>query len=291
MIGRIEAQPKPLAENIDSLVFIKNGYSLFAHLVPVGIASLLLLLLSVPEDNLLLKLVNTLHTPGPIWIPAVFVTLISALIYYSTIQAKIRQAYLWPEGDLRRTLGTFMFYTILVSLLVYLVLFSIQPKPPAFSDLWACLLVAFLSLTGLGWQGPSALTDAIGIKLPDYTDSRAAAQDIAEFLCAERKKRRSDIAGVNRFVELLTSLRSSIEKNLVSEPAWARPELQAVSGTLQRMIDHVKDNFTGNDPSMIEGFAAACQCSSRMPYLEFVEILTDLAKEWPAWGCNSQKGV
>jgi hypothetical protein len=56
MTDHANVQRKSLIADLDSFVFVKNGYSVWIHLIPFAIAALLLLILSVPTDNLLLNL-------------------------------------------------------------------------------------------------------------------------------------------------------------------------------------------------------------------------------------------
>src|SRR4030066_78054 len=60
----------PMMASFDRFIFLKNGYSFFKHLVPFAISALILLTLSIPADNLLLKLVKLLQKPSWVWLPA-----------------------------------------------------------------------------------------------------------------------------------------------------------------------------------------------------------------------------
>ena len=176
-------------EYLDNFIFVKNGYSVCTHLIPFAIASLLLLTLSVPKDNLLLNLVEVLQRPSWIWLPAGLLTAAAAVVYFATINVQIRQAYLWSDGDLRRTIGTSLVYVVLCMLMVYAVLMFISSYEMTLGTIWACLLVAVLSLTGIGWKRPRAWVDAIGIKSPNYTNGRASAAKLTEILQKVRSKK------------------------------------------------------------------------------------------------------
>lgn len=102
MTDHANVQPKSLIAQLDSFVFVKNGYSVWIHLIPFAIAALLVLTLSVPTDNLLMNIVKELQQPSWIWLPAVLLTAVAAAVYIITINVQIRQAYLWSKYNLRR---------------------------------------------------------------------------------------------------------------------------------------------------------------------------------------------
>lgn len=153
-----------LAVRLDTLIYLKKGYlkkgySALKHLVPFLIAALLLLTLSVPADNLLLKLANLLQRPSWVWLPAGLLTLVAMVVYGRIIYVQVRQAYLWPDHDRRRTISTSLMYVVLCSLMAFGVLQLVSTKTEVAQDItlgnvWACFLIAVLSLTGLVGQDP-----------------------------------------------------------------------------------------------------------------------------------------
>jgi hypothetical protein len=184
--------------NLDKLLSIKNNYFLWKHLIPFLIASLLLLILQIAQDDLLIKLSNAFKNPSAIWLPALALTVGSMIIYYYTVKVQIQKSYFWPKEDRCRAIGTSSFYTILCTFAAYL-LFIVTQDPlitsegyleylkfqqdigSALSNFWACLLLAVLSLTGIGWSGLGNWVDAV-VKNPDYTDGRKSAERITEIV-------------------------------------------------------------------------------------------------------------
>ena len=276
---------KPCIERLDGWISVKNGYSFWTHLVPVAVAALLLLVLSVPPDNLLLKLAGALQQSGWIWLPAGLLTAIATYVYVVTINVQIRQGYLWPDGDLRRTIGTALVYILLCALMAYAVLSSTLARKTTLGDVWACCLLAVLSLTGIGWSGPSAWVKSIGVQSPDYTDGRLAAKRLTEILRRVRGKARGDRQDVEDFLEAAKSLRSSIEENLELEPGWARDSLETASAALRLLVEQVEDLFPVSDASAVEDFAAACKCQQAFIYREFTSVLRTLGNTWREWQC------
>lgn len=284
-------QCKPLVARVDYLVYIKAGHSFWTHLVPFAIAALLLLTLSMPTDNLLLKLVMLLQRPNWIWLPAIFLTAIAAAVYVLSINAQIRQAYLWPDGDLRRTIGTSLAYIILCGCLAFIVLRSALPRATTLGDIWACFLLAIFSLTGIGWSGPSSWVTSIGVKPPDYTSGRLHARRLTQVLQRVRSEERSHVQHVKDFLAAAKSLRTSIEDNLELEPEWERHNLRAASVTLNILVEQVEKQFLSNKQS-IEDFAGACRCERESQYRDFVNALRNLSDYWHKWRCpNVDKGM
>ena len=102
-----------LARALDRVLFLKNGYSLWMHAVPFGVAALLLLTFSLADDDPLRRLAAVLSAPGWLWIPAILLTAVSAAVYLLTIRYQVRRAYLWPERVLLRTITTAALYLAL----------------------------------------------------------------------------------------------------------------------------------------------------------------------------------
>jgi hypothetical protein len=284
-MGNPEKEQRPYVERMDDWVFIKNGYSFWTHLVPFAIAALLLLILSVPPDNLLLKLAGLLQQPSWIWLPAGLLTAIATYVYIATIHVQIRQGYLWPDADLRRTIGTSMAYIVLCTLMAYAVLRSALTRETTLGDVWACFLLAVLSLTGIGWKGPGSWVESIGIKSPDYTDGRLAARKLTAILQRVRSQERGDKKDVEEFLEAATNLRASIETNFESEPKWARANLESVNATLHTLVEQVETLFPDNDVLAVENFPAACSCQQESLYREFITALRTLGRHWHEWQC------
>jgi len=146
--GRISKPSKAAA--FDELIFLKNGFSLWKNLVPFSIAALLLLVLSLPDDNLLLKLQAVPEHPSLVWIPAALVTCIALGVYVRVMYMEVRKAYLCAGGVVRRCLATALLFVILCALMAFGVLYSSGVRPP----ICRCLRQSFdttLSRT-LGWM-------------------------------------------------------------------------------------------------------------------------------------------
>jgi hypothetical protein len=217
---------------VNDFLFIKRGYSFWKHLVPFSVAALLLLMLSVPKDNLLLQLADLLQSslrqPNFILVPAVLLTVIATVVYFLAMFADVRRAYLWPRGDLRRTLITGILYIALCTLLALGVLQSAPPpaqmEPRAI--VWTSFLVAVFSLTGIGWTRPSSWVENIGIEPPDYRDGRASARDMTQVLDEVRRAEYGTEEHVREFLGAAQSLRESVDKNFNLEPEWAKDDLR-----------------------------------------------------------------
>lgn len=268
---------------LDRFLFVKGGYSCWRHLVPLAIAALLLLVLSIPDDNLLPKLVLRLNQPGWLWFPAGLLTVVAAGVYVATIYAEVRQAYLWPDGDSRRTIITSLVYILFCALMVYTVLRSVSVQSTIFGSIWACSLVSILSLTGIGWSGPSKWVETIGIKSPDYTKARSSVDNLTKILSCVRGKSRSAVGDAKDFLEAVNRLRSDIEANIGFEPGWASEELRELIQILRVLADLVEKEFLTGEKSALEDFAAACRFEKRSLYQEFVKALTTLSCYSSQW--------
>ncbi len=277
-------QYKSFIAHLDDFVFVKNGYSVWKHLVPFSIAALLLIILSIPTDDLLLKLADLLQEPRWLWLPAGLLTVISTAVYYYTINVQIRQAYLWKDGDRRRTIGTSLAYITLCTLMAYAVL-PVSLGKTTFGDIWASFLLAILSLTGIGWSGPNSWVESIGIKSPDYTEGRLAAKELTNILNRVRIKDISNKQDVEDFSKAIENLRSNIKTNLELEPEWAKDKLEKASDALFTLSKQVEKNFPTNNKS-VEYFAAACRCQMGEVYKEFIETFNILSEYWCEWQCK-----
>jgi hypothetical protein len=266
---------------VDHYVFIKNGYSFWTHLVPFAIAGLLLLTLSVPADNLLLKLVNMLQRPSWVWLPATLLTVIAITVYVATLYTQICRAYLWPEGDMRRTIGTSLTYMLLCMLMAYAVLRSAPATQTTLSDIWTCFLLAALSLTGIGWSGPTSWVTSIGVQSPNYTEGRRCAVQLTDILHRVRLKARGEVQDVKEFGTLADNLLKDIDKNLALEPEWARGNMLAARMALQA-LSRDANRFTPHEAAY---FAPACRCQMADRFPSFINALNVVGRYWPEWQC------
>lgn len=284
MTNHANVQRKSLIAHLDSFVFVKNGYSVWIHLIPFAIAALLVLTLSIPTDNLLMNIVKELQQPSWIWLPAGLLTAVAAAVYIITVNVQIRQAYLWSKYNLRRTIGTSLTYIFLCTLMTYAVLKSVSPyEKTTLVDIWACLLVAVLSLIGIGWKRPSSWGESIGVKSPNYTNSHQSVKKLTEILQSVRTKSSSDKQDVADFLSNAENLRSGIETNLQLEPKWAKYNLQIASNGLYTLRDQINEYFPTNDDSAVKDFAAACKYQKQHQYQEFIDTLETLSKCWSEW--------
>jgi hypothetical protein len=274
-----------IVERVDRFLFVKNGYSFAVHLVPFFIAALLLIILSVPADNLLLKLADKLQQPDWIWLPAGLLTLIATLVYLLTVRLQVRKAYLWRESETRRWFSTSALFILINTLMAYGVLQSTLARSVTWGDAWACYLIAVLSLTGLGWTLPSSWVKDIGVKIPDYTEARQHTDQLGQALATARAKRLGEKADVDAFMAAAKNLRSAIEKNLPNEPAWAKPRLERFAAALSVLEEQAKKHFTVDEGGNPIKFAAACKCQLETNYPDFVVNLKRLAEDWPSWQC------
>lgn len=280
---------------LDKFVSVKNGYSVWKHLVPFAIAALLLITLSIPTDNLFLQLVNLLQHPSLLRLPAGLLTIVSTIVYILTINVQIRQGYLWSDGDRRRTIGTSLFFIILCTGLAIIVLWSISSEKTTiwditFWDVWASYLLAILSLTGIGWSGPNSWVESVGIKYPNYTDGRLAATKLTIIMQRMRNGNKSYERDVEDFSGWIDALRSNIEKNIEHEPEWAVDKLREVSSNLRDLQEQVMDKFLTKDKAKIDDFAEACRCKKESIYGTFIDKLNSLSEYWNKWQCELSKG-
>jgi hypothetical protein len=280
---------------LDKFVSVKNGYSVWKHLVPFAIAALLLITLSIPTDNLFLKLVNLLQYPSLLRLPAGLLTIVSTIVYILTINIQIHQGYLWSDGDRRRTIGTSLFFIILCTALAIIVLWSISTEKTTiwditFWDVWASYLLAILSLTGIGWSGPNSWVKSVGIKYPNYTDGRLAAKKLTIIIQGMQNGNKSCDRDVKDFSDSIEALRSNIEKNLEQEPKWTVDKLREISSNLRDLQEQVMDKFLTDDKAKIDDFAEACRCKKKSIYGTFIDKLNSLSKYWNEWQCELSNG-
>lgn len=281
MTNHANVQRKSLIAHLDSFVFVKNGYSVWIHLVPFVIAALLVLTLSIPTDNLLMNIVKELQQPSWIWLPAGLLTAVAAAVYIITVNVQIRQAYLWSKYNLRRTIGTSLTYIFLCTLMTYAVLKSVSPyEKTTLVDIWACLLVAVLSLIGIGWKRPSSWGESIGVKSPNYTNSHQSVKKLTEILQRVRTVKYSDKRDVKNFSDEAEKLHINIDLNLKLEPEWAKDDLQEAIDLLNTLHEQVREKL--NNVHAVMNFADACRYKDGKDGC-FVNTLKQLSNYWPEW--------
>jgi hypothetical protein len=275
-----------LKPHIDWLLFTKRGYSLLKHVVPFSIAAVLLVLVSVPKDNLLVQLASRLQQASWLWLPAGLLTLATIAVYLATVSVQIRSAYLFKEGLWRRTIATSILYIVICTSMAYGVLRSTSSASLTAGMIWACLLLALLSLTGIGWSGPSSWVESIGIQCPDYTESDEAALSVTIILNRLRREASSKKSDVDEFLESVNNLRTGIEKNIKYEPTWAQAQIASIVDKLKTLQHVVKSSFPDSNEHAIQDFAVACRCQKSAQYSEFITALTETAQNWTAWKCS-----
>jgi hypothetical protein len=288
--------PDKLKKTIDNYFFIKNGYSIVKHFVTFAIAALLLiLLLSFQRDSdILFQLVDLSKTPSIPLVPALLLAFVTTIIYYYTIRSQVLQAYLWPEGDKRRTIVTVIIYISFCTILAMSVLYAANDVPDSYSKIMSYLfvsyLVATLSLTGVGWQGPSSWVEATGIKSPDYTEGRQAVEQITDILTCIRNKDdavlKNPEKNLSDFKEAVEKLELSIHDNIDLEPKWARFELNRISDLIFGLKKVINDEFVGdNFASAGVKFQAACLGGA---HKDFCRLLGNMSIYWPKWKCKEK---
>lgn len=274
--------------HVDWLVFTKRGYSFWKHLVPFMVAALVLIIVSVPNDNLLVKLANRLQQPSWLWLPAGLLTLVATSVYVTSLSIQIRRAYVFKDGRWRRTIVTAAVYVLICTTMAYVVLRSAAPYQKSWGASWACLLLAVLSLTGIGWSGPSSWIESIGLQCPDYTEPQEAAFKVTKLLNLMRGKQIGEQRDVLDFLEGINNLRTGIEKYLRYESDWAERDLSPVLAKLRTLSESVELKFPDSNPNAIRDFAVACRCQKTPQYEEFINALKDVGKHWEVWKCPEE---
>ncbi len=274
-----------LPQFLDKFLFLKKGYSLLAHVLPFGVASLLLLVLSVPQDNLLLKLAVSLKHPG-IWLPAGFLSIVCATVYFISVYVQVRKAYLFECRTKLRTTGTCLLFIFLCTLMACAVLESASPQALTPVAFWACFLVAILSLTGIGWSTPTAWIDALGVKHPDYQEAQHLVRLLTDALNSVRAKPRAGKEDVTRILSYAGNLCTELEKNVDCEPDWARQRILQAGNALATFVAEVSRTFSNAEGQALEDFAQVMNCKKEFQYENVVNALTGLTNFWSEWRCS-----
>ncbi len=274
---------RSLLAGLDQVFFLKNGYPILKHVLPVAVEALILLLLTIPADNLLLLLANRLAVPGAVWVPAGLLTLITLAAYILMLATQIRKAYLFPRGDVVRTVFTALVFILLCMIISAGVLQQAAGRPLHWGDAWTCFLLAALSLTGIGWAGPAEWADQIGVRIPDYQKGREASRNIRELL-----KRLRDPAAQSTADDLadlldgLESLRVSIQDNLLAEPEWAKTDLNQATSLLRELTGLAEQHF-GESDEQAAYLAIAVQGQMSTLFGDFQTALANCTRLFPAW--------
>ena len=278
-----QQQNKSLISVFDQFIFLKNGFSFWKHLIPFSIAALLLLLMSLPADNLLLKLVEILENPSWVWASAGLLTVVAFSVYFVSIYIQVRQAYLGIEGILRRSITTTLLYVLLCSTLAFAVLTTSPTKQISWGIIWACFLLSVLSLTGIGWSGPDKWVELLGIVSPDYTQFRYYVRDLEDLIKEICKKEYGFESDVKEFIAIVKKLKDELEKNKNKEPEWARIDIETAIDKIQNLIQQTERYFPINDKVAIEDFVSACNLQMDSLYPGFVEALTTVKNNLIEW--------
>lgn len=264
---------------------MKKGYSLLAHLLPFAAAALLLLVLSVPSDNLLLKLVAVLGKPQ-MWFPAILLTTVAVAVYLVSVYVEVDRAYFFQKRNRLRALLTCLLFMCLCTAMTGVVLRSASAKVFTPAGIWACVLVSALSLTGIGWTTPSKWIDALGLKHPDYTEAKRLSGLLTNALKSIRRKTRSDKGDVTTVLNYTGKLLGEIEKNIDCEPKWGKPEMQAAFAALEEFNASVIAEFSDSQPQRAQDFAQVMNCQRDSEY-QTVDKLRKLSTIWRELQCDN----
>lgn len=272
-----------IIENLDEFIFIKNNYSILKHLVPFSIAALLLIILSVPDENMMIKFAKLLQHPSFLWVPAIILTLTAIVVYYFAIRTQIQKAYLWDFGIKRRSKLTAAMYIVICSIMAYAVLYLSPPSTNFLGGILASLLIAVLSLTGIGWSTPAMWVELIGVKCPDYTEAQDSANRIKKILIQMRKSSEPVTeTQIDDFIQSAKNLKNSIGINLEFEPkGWLVSK--KIDDAMQA-IDHlIKSVENGNFKKEPEEFRVACRYKSITIHSHTIESLQKAEQFWQEW--------
>ena len=257
--------------------FLKKGYAFLSHVVPFGVASLLLLTLSLPGGDLL-------SAPHAVAVPALFLTGVALTVYVFSVRTQIRRAYLDGGNHWLRALVTAAVFIALATGMAWLVLDSTGRPAGGLSAqvgrAWACLLVALLSLTGIGWSTPSTWHERVGVELPDYRKARGMIDAIARSMAEIRASTVGTPLQRDGLAKAFDDLAGELRQNLRLEPRWARPPLQEAEEALQAIAARFKSDFAeANVPDL----PAALRGEKDPLYPSFVPALAKVQDSFRAW--------
>jgi hypothetical protein len=219
-----------------------------------------------------------------LWISAALLTVVALGVYYASIFIQVRQAHLWTDGNVTCSIVTAFLYLLLCTLMAYGVLRASKNGLVTLGAVWACFLLATLSLTGIGWSVPDSWVKTIGITIPDYTQARTYARglkDIVENISVKPFGTENDIKD---FLKLAESLLEELRKNKDLEPAWARPDPDPIINDINEIIVLTNKHFKLDDIPAIERFSSACKLEAdEMHYPGFVPALKRVKNYWINW--------
>jgi hypothetical protein len=280
-------------ETADRFFFLKKGYAFLSHIVPFGVASLLLLTLSLPTDNLLVKLEKHLSARDSLAIPALLLTAVALGVYLFSVRTQVRRAYLDARNQWLRTLITSTVFLALATLMAWLVLDSEAPLVEGagwearIGRAWACVLVALLSLTGIGWTTPATWHERVGVEVPDYRKARGAIAAIAtQHLEEIREVEIGTPSQRDALHKAFEDLGSELRQNRRLEPQWAIRRVDAIAGAVAEVASRVKDDF-GPDPngseSNVADLPAVLRGEKTDIYQAFHSAFTTVQAFFPEW--------
>lgn len=273
---------------VDRFFFLKKGYAFLSHIVPFGVASLLLLILSLPTDNLLVKLEKLLSAPNSLSIPALLLTAVSLAVYVFSVRTQVRRAYLDAGNQGLRTLITSVVFIVLATLMAWLVLDSEAPLAndaeldARIGRAWACLLVALLSLTGIGWTTPSSWHERVGVEVPDYRKARGTIAAISTLHLPDiREAEICTTLERDALQKAFEDLGSELRQNRRLEPAWARPSVETTERALAKVASRLKSDFEPADH--VVDLPAAVRGEKADVYPDFHSAFATVQASFPEW--------
>jgi hypothetical protein len=170
----------------------------------------------------------------------------------------------------------------------YIVLYSSCGIRDAIGGIWASLLIAVLSLTGIGWSTPGTWVESMGINCPDYSKAQFSANQIKNILNYIRKSNDAvDDSHIKNFVEYAKDLKYNIGMNLEIEPkCWdASKKVKDAMQAVDDLIDSVNNDFQGQEP---EAFRVACKYEIIKRNSRTVKSLKRVEGFWPDWQSKKQ---
>jgi hypothetical protein len=165
-----------------------------------------------------------------------------------------------------------------------------QDSISALSNFWACLLLAVLSLTGIGWSSLGNWVDAI-VKNPDYIDGRKSAERITEIIKGVQNSTYSgclsEYTCLDDFKTEIDNLYKNIDDNLKLEPEWAKSDLPKIRIALSKLKTEIKKcESLDNDPFCNENFINFLR--GRLDICDGIKLslkdLSTFSNSWADWG-------